>query len=207
MIIDKDYLKQFPPNWRELFTFDKRNCGFGNYLVGNIKIGKELKCFVLNPDTEIVMTNFWDDVPDGKKFRIDMSSFGVYGTKLFIEKRNKLIMFFNERKYKNNPLIINTIKNVNKRLYPRISFKEKVMDVHRFIALLFIPNPNVDTYNIINHKNKDPLDFRISNLEWCDTKYNNQSINRNDMKRKIIYINLSNGKSYNSDELKNASLS
>ena len=41
---------------------------------------------------------------------------------------------------------------------------------HRFIADIFIPNPN--GYTEINHKDEDKSNNSISNLEWCDREYN-----------------------------------
>ena len=43
--------------------------------------------------------------------------------------------------------------------------------IHRLVAEAFIPNPN--NYPIINHKDENPLNNNISNLEWCTSEYNN----------------------------------
>ena len=43
--------------------------------------------------------------------------------------------------------------------------------VHRLVAEAFIPNP--DGLPIINHKDENPLNNNVDNLEWCDSKYNN----------------------------------
>lgn len=53
----------------------------------------------------------------------------------------------------------------------RVTIKGKLVFVHRLVALAWIPNPN--NYPIINHKNEDPADNRVENLEWCTVKYNN----------------------------------
>lgn len=48
--------------------------------------------------------------------------------------------------------------------------KRKNYLVHRLVAQAFIPNP----YNLpeCNHKDENPLNNCIENLEWCDHKYN-----------------------------------
>lgn len=42
--------------------------------------------------------------------------------------------------------------------------------VHRLVAGAFIPNPNDLPY--VNHKDNNPKNNDVSNLEWCDPKYN-----------------------------------
>jgi hypothetical protein len=42
--------------------------------------------------------------------------------------------------------------------------------IHRIVASIFIPNPN--NLPQINHKDENPENNRIENLEWCTAKYN-----------------------------------
>ena len=53
----------------------------------------------------------------------------------------------------------------------------KRWNVHRLIALTFIPNPN--NYPEINHKDENKTNNIWTNLEWCDSKYNANYGHRN----------------------------
>ena len=48
-------------------------------------------------------------------------------------------------------------------------FKKRL--VHRVIAETFIPNP--DELPCINHKDENPRNNSVENLEWCTWQYNN----------------------------------
>lgn len=60
-----------------------------------------------------------------------------------------------------NYLEVALSKNGNKKFYT----------IHRLVALHFIPNPN--NYPVINHKDENPRNNRVDNLEWCTIEYNN----------------------------------
>lgn len=49
--------------------------------------------------------------------------------------------------------------------------KQKGYTVHRLVAEAFLPNEN--NYPVINHKDENPLNNNVNNLEWCSSSYNN----------------------------------
>lgn len=66
---------------------------------------------------------------------------------------------------------------LNKYGYPTINVQKnkhtKGYRVHRLVALLFIENPCPDKYDCVNHKDENPQNNNMENLEWCDRLYNN----------------------------------
>lgn len=49
--------------------------------------------------------------------------------------------------------------------------KVKTQNIHRLIAIAFIPNPN--NLPCVNHIDENRANSVLSNLEWCDHSYNN----------------------------------
>ena len=66
------------------------------------------------------------------------------------------------------------LKATNDRGYLKIKLsvngKRYLRYIHRLVAEAFIPNPN--NYKEVNHKDSNPENNRVDNLEWCDRRYN-----------------------------------
>lgn len=71
--------------------------------------------------------------------------------------------------------ILKPVKNRKNFEYRQVSLskngKIKNYLVHILVAKAFIENPN--DYPMVNHKDENPSNNSMNNLEWCDAKYNN----------------------------------
>lgn len=68
--------------------------------------------------------------------------------------------------------LLKTVKDCNGYLVVGLCKQGKSQNhyVHRLVAKAFIDNPN--KLPEINHKDEDKTNNHVTNLEWCDRKYN-----------------------------------
>lgn len=57
-------------------------------------------------------------------------------------------------------------------VYNRKTNQTLNLNIHRLVAEAFIENPDPEKFNIVNHINKDRLDYRVDNLEWTTQSLN-----------------------------------
>lgn len=74
------------------------------------------------------------------------------------------------------------LKPIMNKGYLRVNLSKngviKHFSIHRLVAEAFLPNPN--NYPEVNHKDENKTNNTIDNLEWCDSKYNNNYGTRNE---------------------------
>ncbi len=105
----------------------------------------------------------WKDIP-GYEGLYQVSNLGRVKSMARVDARGN---HRNEKILKNN----DDGKGYRRVVLSKDAIK-KYFFVHRLVALVFIPNPN--NYPIINHKDENPENNNVSNLEWCDFSYNSR---------------------------------
>jgi hypothetical protein len=78
----------------------------------------------------------------------------------------------------------------------------KIFFVHRLVALAFLPNPN--QLPDINHKDENPSNNCVDNLEWCTEKYN-MNYGTVIERRKASFVRNNSFKKANATKVKNGS--
>ena len=107
----------------------------------------------------------WKTVPDFPNYEV--SNFGDVRSKDRISER-----MGNDARLKGMPLKTKIVNGGYHRttLYSGNRKAHKQFMVHRLVAMLFIPNP--DNLPCVNHKDENPENNHVDNLEWCTYKYN-----------------------------------
>lgn len=89
------------------------------------------------------------------------------------------------RFHKGRELTQHTGKTGYKYVNLRIDGKTQHQYIHRLVAIAFLENP--DMLPEINHKDENPENNNLENLEWCTRKYNCNYGNHNDNIKKTRF--------------------
>lgn len=101
---------------------------------------------------DIYANEVWKDIKGYSKYQI--SSYG----RVWSKKRQIYL-----KQYKNNSGYLTVSLSAD-------NGKVKRELIHRLVAIAFLENPN--NYPCVNHKDEDKENNHLTNLEWCDKKYN-----------------------------------
>lgn len=88
------------------------------------------------------------------------NQYGEFGAKKEFIKIQKLNCFNKENKQERGYYVVNLARDD----------RGKWVRVHKLVAEAFIPNEK--NLPEVNHKDENPSNNRVENLEWCDRKYN-----------------------------------
>lgn len=74
--------------------------------------------------------------------------------------------------HKKEPFLLTPKKNNRGYLWVELKNITNIShsQIHRLVAETFLENPN--KYPVVNHKDENPLNNNVSNLEWCTKSYN-----------------------------------
>lgn len=109
----------------------------------------------------------WKDIP-GYEGKYQVSNYGrVKSIARYRKSKNDTVVFVPEKVLKGK---IDKDGYVEYALCAGTHKKMKYYRAHRLVAVAFIPNPN--NLPIINHKDCNPGNNCVENLEWCDYSFN-----------------------------------
>lgn len=146
---------------------------------------------------EMTMNEEWRDIIIEKNGIVyDYSALYQVSSEGKVRSLDRIDAKGNRRKGK----ILKPQKNNKGYLYVALSknAKKTMLSIHRLVATMFIPNP--DNLPVVNHKDENPSNCCVDNLEWATYEYNTnygtcrqriseaQLGGKNHMAKKIICI-------------------
>ena len=89
-----------------------------------------------------------------------------------VRSLDRYVKYSNGRIHLHKGKVLSPIKDKDGYLQVSLYYNRKMYKkyVHRIVAEAFLPNP--DNLPEVNHKDEDKTNNNVTNLEWCDRKYN-----------------------------------
>ena len=90
---------------------------------------------------------------------------------------DRYVKYSNGRIHLHKGKVLSPIKDRDGYLQVNLCYSGRInsIKIHRLVAQAFIPNP--DNLPQVNHKDEVKTNNNVDNLEWCDSKYNNNFVN------------------------------
>lgn len=84
------------------------------------------------------------------------------------------------------------IRPTSTNQYPTVMLNrgadQKSFQMHRLMAIHFVPNDQPLIKREVNHKNRNKSDYSVKNLEWCTKVENGLHFKRDQRKRKEMLL-------------------
>ena len=131
-----------------------------------LHVSLETQTAVCLPKKKTMEKEIWRPIK-GYEGWYEVSSYGN------VRSVDRVVVYSNERKHFYKGQILRLSKDKDGYLQCNLAKnkKNKLCKVHRLVAYTFIPNSN--NLPIINHKDVNPSNNHVDNLEWCTYSYNN----------------------------------
>lgn len=145
-----------------------QNCGLNSkYNIGPYETDEQWLQRELS-QLECLENEVWKQIPDFKGYEI--SNLGR------VRSLPRIVSLNNNRSERVSGKILSITINPKKFNRCYVSLRKSGVKnpfkryVHRLVGEAFIPNP--DNMPVINHKDENPLNNCVDNLEWCTQQYN-----------------------------------
>ena len=77
---------------------------------------------------------------------------------------------------------------INLKGYHVVTLDGEQLSVHRLVAKHFIPNPY--DHSMVNHKDGDKSNNRVSNLEWCSAEHNINHALETGLRKGFVHVDI-----------------
>ena len=115
-----------------------------------------------------MLKEIWKDIPNYEG-SYQVSNLGN------VKSLNRIVISKKGQRFDVSEKILKPIGRCRDKNYMAVHLCKKgntwTASVHRLVAEAFIPNPN--NLPAINHKDENPLNNHVDNLEWCTIAHNN----------------------------------